>query len=183
MTRSGTPNQSSIAIGADPRIPFPFTDKQTACQKRPEWFSHEQTRTVEKDIAQAKRACAGCPIVNDCLKWALAYPDLAKVGVWAATTPRQRQQLRRRLESRLGPDWVGVVAQRDQAARQQRAHSSRPPKNTGQAEHSRAQTLAHLELELIPTRPAPYEPWREPMTPERQVHNWRVLGLALTQRI
>lgn len=183
MSRTGTPNQP--AIEAAPRIPFPFTDTPTACQKRPKWFSHEQTstRAAEKDIAQAKRACSGCPIVNDCLKWALAHPDLTMVGVWAATTPRQRQQLRRRLKNRLGPDWVGVVARRDQAARQRRTASTRPPQDSVQTERRRAEAFARLEPELIPTRPAPYEPWREPLTPQRQAHNRRLLELALTQRI
>ncbi|MFE5372804.1 WhiB family transcriptional regulator [Streptomyces mirabilis] len=174
MSRTGNRSASE----ADPCIPVPFTDTQTACQIRPEWFSHEQTstRAAEKDIAKAKDACSGCPIVKDCLKWALAHPDLTQVGVWAATTTRQRGQLRRRLESRLGPDWVGVLAQREQAARRRTSL----PRDTAAIERERA--FARLELELIPTRPAPYEPAREPLTPQRQAHNLRLLELALAQR-
>ncbi|MFH8698783.1 hypothetical protein [Streptomyces chartreusis] len=44
---------------------------------------------------------------------------------------------------------------------------------------AREERLARLELELIPTRPRPYEPWREPLTPERRAYNLRLLGLAL----
>jgi transcription factor WhiB/Lsr2 protein len=118
MSRSRTPTDPGL-LEADPRFPFPFTDTPTACRTHPEWFSHERTstRAAEKDIAKAKLACSGCPIVADCLKWALANPALTPVGVWAATTPRQRPELRRRLTERLGPDWPSVVTQRDQAAK------------------------------------------------------------------
>lgn len=46
----------------------------------------------------------------------------------------------------------------------------------------REQILACLELELIPNRPEPYEPRREPITPERAARNLHVLALALTKR-
>ncbi|MGP4004472.1 WhiB family transcriptional regulator [Streptomyces sp. 8N706] len=180
MSRTGIPNTPG-PTEADPRIPFPFTDTPTACQTHPRWFSHEQTstRAAEQDIAKAKLACSGCPIVTDCLKWALAHPDLTRVGVWAATTTRQRGQLRRRLANRLGPDWVGVIAQRDQDARQ-RPRPPLPQATTAPTE--REKTLARLEPELIPTRPTPYEPWREPLTPHRQAHNRHLLELDLAQR-
>ncbi|MFE7077252.1 WhiB family transcriptional regulator [Streptomyces sp. NPDC057620] len=119
MSRSPTLHAAGPA-GADPGIPFPASDTPIACRTRPEWFSHEQTstRAATADIAKAKRVCAGCPIVTDCLKWALAHPNLTVVGVWAATTPRERPALRRRLRERLGPDWVRLIAQR-------------PPQTTG----------------------------------------------------
>ncbi|MGX1913610.1 WhiB family transcriptional regulator [Streptomyces phaeochromogenes] len=177
MSRSRTANDPDL-LEADPRFPFPFTDTPTACRTHPEWFSHERTstRAAEKDITKAKLACSGCPIVADCLKWALANPALTPVGVWAATTPRQRPELRRRLTERLGPDWVSVVAQRDQAARQ------RPRPATATPPTERDMALARLERELIPTRPQPYEPWREPLTPQRQAHNRHLLAIAVAQR-
>lgn len=42
--------------------------------------------------------------------------------------------------------------------------------------------MARLELELIPTRPAPYEPWKEPLTPARQAQNMAILKAALTTK-
>ncbi|MGW7130026.1 WhiB family transcriptional regulator [Streptomyces bobili] len=185
MSRTGRPNQPNTPT-ADPRIPFPFTETPTACQLNPDRFSHEQTstRTAEQDIAQAKAACSRCPIAKDCLKWALAHPDLTQIGVWAATTTRQRTELRRRLVARLGPDWVGVVAQREQAARQEKAARRRTPPRppADPAVIEREQALARLEVERIPMRPAPYEPWREPLTPQRQAHNLHLLELALAQK-
>ncbi|MBZ4019674.1 Lsr2 family DNA-binding protein [Streptomyces purpurogeneiscleroticus] len=46
----------------------------------------------------------------------------------------------------------------------------------------REQALAHLELELIPTRPTPYEPWRQPLTPDRQAQNRAILEAASEQQ-
>lgn len=77
---------------------------------------------------------------------------------------------------RLGDGWVGVVADRDHRRRDQ------PQRTCTVATTVREQKLARLELELelIPTRPQPYEPWREPLTPQRHAHNWRLLELVLT---
>ncbi|WP_236584877.1 hypothetical protein [Streptomyces sp. MBT53] len=74
---------------------------------------------------------------------------------------------------RLGDDWVGAVADQDRRREQQQTPRTVPPT-------AREQKPALLELELIPTRPQPYEPWREPLTPQRRAHNWRLLELALT---
>ncbi|MGW2331649.1 WhiB family transcriptional regulator [Streptomyces sp. NPDC001700] len=176
--RTGVPNAPAITL-ADDRIPFPHTDAPLRCQTDPQLFAIEDvTDRVEgeKALAQAKGACSACPIVKDCLKWSLANEPLTPTGVWAATTARQRKQLRKQLTERLGPDWVGVVAEQDRKAqKRQQAPRVLPPT-------VREQALARLELELIPTRPAPYEPWREPMTPARQAQNLAVLKAALSTK-
>ncbi|MGG7568982.1 hypothetical protein [Streptomyces sirii] len=101
---------------------------------------------------------------------------MTPTGVWEATTTRQRKQLRKQLTARLGADWVGVVAEQDRKTQEwQRAPRVLPPT-------VREQALARLELELIPTRTAPYEPWREPMTPARQAQNQRLLTAALSTK-
>jgi WhiB family redox-sensing transcriptional regulator len=177
MSPTGTDHAPAIP-DTDPRLPFPHTETPTQCRTHPEWFSHEKTGTkaAAKDIAQAKRACSGCPIVQGCLKWALAHPDLTPVGVWAATTARQRVELRKGLAARLGPDWVAVVAAKDREQQEkQRAARLNPPT-------VREKCLARLERELIPTRPQPYKPQREPLTPERAARNRRVLERALAAR-
>ncbi|WUT01741.1 WhiB family transcriptional regulator (plasmid) [Streptomyces sp. NBC_00708] len=168
------------ATPADDRIPFPTSDQPLSCRTDPALFAIEDVDTAEdprareKALAHARRACSACPVVTDCLKWALANPDLTPTGVWAATTKRARTRLRNQLAARLGPDWVGVLAERDRR-RRERQHAARlaPPA-------VRDQALARLELELIPTRPEPYEPWCEPMTPARQAQNRAVLQAALT---
>jgi len=41
---------------------------------------------------RAKQLCARCPVRAECLKYALAIPDL--VGYWAGTNERERRKLR-----------------------------------------------------------------------------------------
>ncbi|MFF5881039.1 WhiB family transcriptional regulator [Streptomyces californicus] len=171
---------TTAPLVADPRLPFPVSDQPLACRANPSLFAIEDVSTAddprarEKATAQAKRACAGCPVAAECLKWALANPELAPAGVWAATTRRDRTRLRRQLVARLGDDWPGVVADQDRRRReQQRAVRIAPPT-------VRDQALARLELELVPTRPEPYNPWSQPITPQQAAANRRVLELALT---
>nr|WP_168723228.1 WhiB family transcriptional regulator [Streptomyces sp. SAT1]ANO42821.1 transcriptional regulator [Streptomyces sp. SAT1] len=180
--RTGVANPPAIVL-ADDRIPFPETDQVLRCRTSLALFQIEDIpntdqdpRAREKALAQAKHACSGCPIVTGCLKWALANPALTETGVWAATTKRDRTQLRKQLVARLGEDWVGVAAEQDRRRReQQRVARVVPPT-------ARELALARLELELIPARPAPYEPWKEPMTPARQAQNWAVLKAALSTK-
>ncbi|MFH8342959.1 WhiB family transcriptional regulator [Streptomyces sp. AM6-12] len=177
-TRTGVP-QPPTFIAADDRIPFPETDQVLRCRKEPGLFQIEDIphtdqdpRVREKALAQAKHACSGCPIVKDCLKWALANPALTKTGVWAATTKRDRTQLRKQLVARLGEDWVGVVAEQDRL-RRKRAREARAVPPT-----AREVALTRLELEAIPNRPAPYNRWKEPITPAQAASNLRVLALV-----
>ncbi|HBF85890.1 MAG TPA: WhiB family transcriptional regulator [Streptomyces sp.] len=178
-SRTGVPQPPSF-IPADTRIPFPVSEQPLSCRTDPALFAIEDVSTAddprarEKATAQAKQSCSGCPVVTGCLKWALANPDLTPTGVWAATTKRDRKRLRKQLVARHGDDWVGVVAEQDRRRREQR-HTTRiaPPM-------VRDQALARLELELIHTRPEPYNPWKQPITPQQAASNRRVLELALT---
>lgn len=175
-SRTGT----ATFVPADTRIPFPVSDQPLACRTNPSLFSIEDVSTTddprarEKATAQAKQACSGCPVVTECLKWALANPDLTPTGVWAATTKRDRKRLRKQLVTRLGDDWAGVVANQDRRRREQRRTARIAPPTV------RDQALARLELELVPTRPEPYNPWKQPITPQQAASNRRVLELALT---
>ncbi|MFI5945540.1 WhiB family transcriptional regulator [Streptomyces uncialis] len=179
-TRTGVP-QPPTFIPADPRIPFPHTDHALRCRTNPALFEIEDIhntagnpRAREKALGAARHACSGCPIVTGCLKWALANPDLTKTGVWAATTARDRKQLRKKLVERLGEDWVGVVAGQD-SRRRERARSGRVVPPT-----ARALALARLERELVPIRPEPYSRWKEPVTSAQAASNRRVLELAVS---
>ncbi|MFI1293345.1 WhiB family transcriptional regulator [Streptomyces sp. NPDC020792] len=158
---------SAPAVMADPRISFPRTEAPLACQTNPAWFIHEYGQTGPDDadrIERAKTACGGCPIADGCLKWALANPQLTPSGIWAATTARQRTALRRRLQIRLGLDWVGVVAQADRA---QNARCAAPqPSAADQAPPAHPLWSSH------------YEPWREPISPDQQQRNRELLDIA-----
>ncbi|MEU3901931.1 WhiB family transcriptional regulator [Streptomyces sp. NPDC045251] len=176
--RTGIAKLPDIVL-ADDRIPFPHTDQALRCRTEPGLFAiedihntDEAPRAREKALIKAKHACSGCPIVNGCLKWALANADLTKNGAWAATTARDRKQLRKQLVARLGDDWVGVVAEQDRRRRERQCAARAVPPTV------REQALARLELEGIPTRPAPYNRWKEPITPAQAASNRRVLELV-----
>lgn len=132
-SRVRTPD--TVSAVADERIPFPRTARPTPCQDDPALVAFEEAadrlqRT--KTIARAKVACSGCPVVQGCLKWALANPSLTRRGVWAATTPGKRGALRNGLVRRLGDDWVGVVADQDRRHEQQQTARTVPPTIRGQ---------------------------------------------------
>jgi WhiB family redox-sensing transcriptional regulator len=48
---------------------------------------------ARKQIAEAKRVCAGCPVREACLEWALVTGQTA--GVWGGKSPRQRKEMHR----------------------------------------------------------------------------------------
>ncbi|MDQ1510552.1 MAG: WhiB family transcriptional regulator, redox-sensing transcriptional regulator [Actinomycetota bacterium] len=69
-----------------------------ACRPYPTawWFSTDLGET-----ATAKHICAGCPVREECLEYAIERPAL--LGVWAATKPAERADVRNaRLVSLLG---------------------------------------------------------------------------------
>ncbi|MBO2449079.1 WhiB family transcriptional regulator [Actinomadura barringtoniae] len=72
----------AICRGADPDLFFPIG------------YSAE---LLQEQQAEAKAICANCPVVSDCLTWALRVgePD----GVWGGTTPEERRHLRRSPEA------------------------------------------------------------------------------------
>ena len=47
------------------------------------------------NFAAAKRICRSCPVAATCLEVALATPPTDDWGIWAATSPRQRREIRR----------------------------------------------------------------------------------------
>ena len=58
------------------------------------FFPHEQRIDDQKF---AKTICAQeCPVVAECLRWALDNPEQSEFGIWGATTPAERAEIRRR---------------------------------------------------------------------------------------
>jgi WhiB family redox-sensing transcriptional regulator len=42
----------------------------------------------------AKRACKTCPLINECLAYAVEFNEVD--GVWGGTTPSERKRMRKR---------------------------------------------------------------------------------------
>ena len=59
----------------DPELFFPVSDSGSAAPP----------------IAAAKAVCTQCPVMGDCLAWALREEP---VGIWGGTTPEERRGLR-----------------------------------------------------------------------------------------
>ncbi|MFI0515810.1 WhiB family transcriptional regulator [Streptomyces sp. WSLK1-5] len=155
----------------DPRFPQPHSTTPTRCQTEPTLFDRDYGDCrKEEELAKARRACSGCPLVTDCLKWALVNKDLTKVGIFAGTTPpHQRKELRKRLVDRLGPDWIDVLAEQEQARRERAAAARHRPLTVNQAR------IVRLDREIngpIPTGRL--------LTPEAQQRNRDRLMHGLT---
>ncbi|MCX5318111.1 WhiB family transcriptional regulator [Streptomyces sp. NBC_00154] len=89
-------------ILVDQIVPRPQLTGSEPCHTGTARFSHDSYRADQPETREAQRACRRCPFAAECLVWALANPELAPEGIWAATTPRERSVLRRRLTTRLG---------------------------------------------------------------------------------
>jgi hypothetical protein len=130
MSRPGLSKHTGY-LQSDPRFPQPQSPAPTGCQTTPKLFDFDpgesDHKKTQRQLRDARKACSTCPLVRDCLKWALVNEDLARVGIWAATTPRQRTMLRERLAERLGPEWIDVLAVREQARRERAAARRLPP--------------------------------------------------------
>jgi len=74
-TRLDVPwRQQAACLGADPTL----------------FFS-----SAPNDTRAAKQICSRCPVAVQCLAWAIDRPE--PEGVWGATAPAERQNLRRRI--------------------------------------------------------------------------------------
>lgn len=68
---------------------------------RPAWQADAACRGVAVEnffpaggtsLMRARRICNSCPVVDDCLRYALERPSLK--GIWAGTSERRRRRLR-----------------------------------------------------------------------------------------
>ena len=56
-----------------------------------------KTEAVEAAIAM----CRSCPVLKQCLEYALRHPESTEYGIWGGTTPFQRRRM-----SRLGENAI-----------------------------------------------------------------------------
>jgi WhiB family redox-sensing transcriptional regulator len=95
----------------DELAPFLFVDQPWApsaicSQVDPEvWFPDRG-----KCNGQAKRVCAGCPVLADCLDWALTTNQ--RFGVWGAMSTAERDAQRREQKVSDSPADQGVSSGR-----------------------------------------------------------------------
>ena len=60
------------------------------------FFYEDNERGQEKDLREktAKAICDTCPVINECLEFALQIKE--DYGIWGGTTPEERKLIRRR---------------------------------------------------------------------------------------
>ena len=71
----------------------PFDGRQLCATVDPELFFPEDYDD-RAAVAKAKEVCNKCPLLSACLHYAVM--NISLEGVWGATTPRERRNLRRR---------------------------------------------------------------------------------------
>lgn len=42
---------------------------------------------------KAKEICRGCPVVNDCIEYAMSFSPRSLIGIWGGTTERERTRI------------------------------------------------------------------------------------------
>ncbi|MFI9588258.1 WhiB family transcriptional regulator [Streptomyces sp. NPDC052236] len=71
--------------------PYPPLTGSEPCRQPdadPEWWF------TAEDEAFARALCLACPVRVKCLAWALDNPEHTEHGIWAATDPDRRTELR-----------------------------------------------------------------------------------------
>lgn len=79
--------------------------KKSVCRQHPTqwWFAG-----TPHEVVLAKDICAGCSVIEPCLEFALARPEL--LGIWGATTPSERATMRRtERAARSEPNAIGAT--------------------------------------------------------------------------
>jgi WhiB family redox-sensing transcriptional regulator len=92
---SGTA-RPGMAIGDVP--PVVLERRPAACARPgidPRWFEPSWGEGADKwhGMDKARAICQGCPVLFECRTWAIGVKGLE--GMWGATTPEERKQLRR----------------------------------------------------------------------------------------
>lgn len=82
--------------------------------KAPEWMNDAACAGAELDKffpakgagnRQARAICADCPVINDCLDYAIVY---RMTGIWGGTTQSQRNRLySREIQEIVRDDYLG----------------------------------------------------------------------------
>lgn len=64
------------------------------CEQLPEFFfpQRDSMNQIHLEIRVAKDVCARCPIVAECLEYAIVGEEA--YGIWGGTTPEERRSLK-----------------------------------------------------------------------------------------
>jgi WhiB family redox-sensing transcriptional regulator len=65
--------------------------EEAACRDLPvDWFFPEVGAEAWQHLRRAVAVCESCPVIDDCLKYALSFGYRALPGIWGGTSENQR---------------------------------------------------------------------------------------------
>lgn len=65
-----------------------------ACRDLPlDWFFPEVGPEAWKQLRRAVAVCESCPVIADCLNYALTFEARALPGIWGGTSENQRRAM------------------------------------------------------------------------------------------
>jgi len=68
--------------------------QRAACRDLPvNWFFPEQGAESLHQLRRAVVVCESCPVIEDCLKYALSFGYRALPGIWGGTSENQRHEM------------------------------------------------------------------------------------------
>jgi len=84
------PDTEAVPPTLEDFLQRPAWQQDAACRSQgvQTWFSG-----APETVDRAKAVCGGCPVREQCYRYAMSDPDL--VGMWAGFTEKERRELRR----------------------------------------------------------------------------------------
>jgi WhiB family transcriptional regulator, redox-sensing transcriptional regulator len=77
---------------------YPFDGSQLCNETNSELFFPDEYTDVMA-VEKARTICRSCPLINECIAYAIEIPSLE--GIWGGTTPRQRIRMRSNRKKKL----------------------------------------------------------------------------------
>ena len=72
----------------------PNWQADAACRDLPvDWFFPEQGPNAWYQLRQAVAVCQDCPVIADCLNYALTFEPRSLPGIWGGTSENQRRAM------------------------------------------------------------------------------------------
>jgi WhiB family transcriptional regulator, redox-sensing transcriptional regulator len=113
------------AVRGDPALPW--YERAACLGQDPElFFPVGNSGPSLVQIDEAKAVCGRCPVVEQCLRWALRTGQAD--GIWGGTTESERRAMRRpdagesvEVHEPLGQEELALLTQRDRSGRSVRA--------------------------------------------------------------
>lgn len=81
---------------------MPWVEEAVCSQTDPEIFHPAKGESRRAAV----KICQSCPVIAECLNWALQHKE---TGIWGGTSENQRKQLRRELGIQLKSGWTALL--------------------------------------------------------------------------